>query len=174
MNLEIIQNKIFEIRGLKVMLDFDLAELYEVQTKSLNLSVKRNINRFPEDFMFQLTNEEWNFLSLQIKTSNSLRLQNETLKKGRGQHTKYLPFAFTEQGLAMLSSILNSDKAINVNISIMRAFVMIRQYALSYKDLTERLKEIEGKFTDIYEALNYLLNKDKLTIEQENRNKIGF
>jgi len=85
-----------------------------------------------------------------------------------------LPFAFTEQGLAMLSSILKSDKAINVNISIMRAFVMIRQYALSYKDLTERLKEIEGKFTDIYEALNYLLNKDKLTIEQENRNKIGF
>jgi len=81
MNLEIIQNKIFEIRGLKVMLDFDLAKLYEVQTKSLNLSVKRNLKRFPEDFMFQLTNEEWNLLSLQIKTSNSLRFQNDTLKK---------------------------------------------------------------------------------------------
>ena len=99
MNLEIIQNKIFEIRGLKVMLDFDLAELYEVQTKSLNLSVKRNIKRFPEDFMFQLTSEEWNFLSSQIKTSNSLRLQNDTLKKGRGQHSKFIPKAFTEKGI---------------------------------------------------------------------------
>jgi len=100
MELQIIQNKIYEIRGQKVMLDYDLAELYEVETKSLNLSVKRNLKRFPEDFMFQLTNDEWDSLRLQIKTSNSLRLQNETLNKGRGKHTKYLPYAFTEQGLA--------------------------------------------------------------------------
>ena len=103
MELLIIQNKIFEIRGHKIMLDFDLALLYEVETKALNLAVKRNFQRFPSDFMFQLTNEEW----------NSLRLQIETLNKGRGKHTKYLPYAFTEQGLAMLSGILNSMKTIN-------------------------------------------------------------
>ena len=174
MELQLIQNKIFEIRGHKVMLDFDLAQLYEVETKSLNLAVKRNIKRFPTDFMFQLTNEEWNDLKLQIASSNSLRLQNETLDKGRGKHTKYLPNAFTEQGLAMLSGILNSDKAINVNIAIMRAFVIIRQYALTYKELTARLKEIEGRFTDVYEAINYLLEKDKLQIDQSQRKRIGF
>jgi len=112
--------------------------------------------------------------SWQIEKSNSLRLQIETLDIGRGKHTKYLPKAFTEQGLAMLSGILNSDKAINVNIAIMRAFVMIREYALTYKDLTERLKEIEGKFTDVYDALNYLLNKDKVNEEQRTRKRIGF
>ena len=84
------------------------------------------------------------------------------------------PYAFTEQGLAMLSGILNSDKAINVNIAIMRAFVIIRQYALTYKELTDKLKEIEDKFTDVYEAINYLLNKDKLQIEQKQRKRIGF
>ena len=85
-----------------------------------------------------------------------------------------MPYAFTEQGLAMLSGILNSDKAINVNIAIMRAFVMVRQYALTYKELTDKLKEIESKFTDVYEAINYLLNKDKLQVEQKQRNRIGF
>jgi len=156
------------------MLDFDLAELYDVETKALNLAVKRNLQRFPFDFMFQLTFDEWNHLKLQIEATNSLRLQNETLKKGRGKHTKYLPYAFTEQGLAMLSGILNSEKAIAVNITIMRAFVMIRQYALTYKELNERLKEIEGKFTDVYEAINYLLNKDKAQEEQNSRKRIGF
>lgn len=174
MDLLIIQNKIHEIRGHKIMLDFDLAQLYEVETKALNLAVKRNFQRFPVDFMFQLTREEWDELKLQIATSNSLRFQNETLDKGRGKHTKYLPFAFTEQGLAMLSGILTSAKAISVNISIMRAFVMIRQYALTYKELTDKLKEIEGKFTDVYEAINYLLNKDKLQIKQNQRKRIGF
>ena len=174
MELQLIQNKIFEIRGHKVMLDFDLAQLYEVETKSLNLAVKRNIKRFPTDFMFQLTIEEWNAIKSQIASSNSLRLQNETLDKGRGKHTKYLPNAFTEQRLAMLSGILNSEKAIDVNIAIMRAFVMIRQYALTYKDLTDKLKDIEGKFTDVYEAINYLLNKDKLQIDQIQRQRIGY
>lgn len=110
----------------------------------------------------------------QIGTSNSLRFHFATLKKGRGKHTKYLPYAFTEQGLAMLSGILKSEKAIAVNITIMRAFVMIRQYALTYKELTERLKENEGKFTDVYEAINYLLNKDKVQEEQNSRKRIGF
>lgn len=173
MNLELIQHKIYEIRGFKVMLDFDLSALYEVETKALNLAVKRNIKRFPTDFMFSLTKDEWDNLRLQIEKSNSLRLQIETLDNGRGKHTKYLPKAFTEQGLAMLSGILNSDKAINVNIAIMRAFVMIREYALTYKDLTEKLKEIEGKFTDVYDALNYLLNKDKVNEDHRTRKRIG-
>ena len=161
MEIELIQSKIYEIRGIKVMLDFDLAALYEVETKSLNLAVKRNILRFPSDFMFQLTLEEWNQLRFQIETSK---------RGGR----RYLPYAFTEQGLAMLSGILNSEKAINVNIAIMRAFVMIRQYALTYKDLTERLKEIEGKFSDVYNAINYLLSKDKANEDYRTRKRIGF
>ena len=148
------------------MLDFDLAELYDVETKNLNLSVKRNIKRFPPDFMFQLTKLEWDSLRLQIETSN-----------GRGG-TRYLPNAFTEQGLAMLSGILNSDKAIEVNIAIMRVFVFIRQYALSHNDLTAKLLELESKydkqFKDVYDAINFLLNKDDLQTKQNQREKIGF
>jgi hypothetical protein len=149
MDLQIIQNKIYEIRGHKIMLDFDLAELYDVQTKALNLAVKRNYQRFPKDFMFQLTTFEW----------DSLRLQIETSKRGG---RRYLPYAFTEQGLAMLSGILNSEKAINININIMRAFVLVRQYALTYKELTVKLKEIEGKFTDVYEAIKGMKLQSKL------------
>ena len=178
MQLQKIETKIYEVRGHKVMLDFDLAALYEVQTKNLNLAVKRNLKRFPKDFMFQLTKHEWDPLRLQIETSKVQRLQNETFEKGKGRYTKYLPYAFTEQGLAMLSGILNSDKAINVNISIMRAFVLIRQFALTNKDLTEKLKELETKydrqFKDVYEAMNYLLTKDKQEIEQKQRKRIGF
>ena len=148
------------------MLDFDLAELYKVETKNLNLAVKRNLKRFPKDFMFQLTKPEWEGLRLQIETS-----------KGRGG-TRYLPYAFTEQGLAMLSGILNSDKAIQVNIAIMRAFVFIRQYALTHKDLTDKLKELELKynkqFKDVYEAINYLMQKDTRQKEQSERKRIGF
>lgn len=168
MQLEIIQNKIYEIRGNKVMLDYDLAELYETETKRLKEAVRRNLDRFPIDFMFELTREEY----------NSLRTQFATLGIGRGQFAKYLPFAFTEQGVAMLSSVLNSTKAIQVNISIIRAFVFIRQYALSHKDLTSKLEELESKynkqFKDVYEALNYLLDKDKLQVEQKDRTRIGF
>ena len=166
MQLEIIQSKIYEIRGQKVMLDFDLAELYEVATKNLNLSVKRNIKRFPADFMFQLSPSEW----------ESLRLQIETSKKRGG--TRYLPHAFTEQGVAMLSGILNSEKAIDVNISIMRAFVFIRQYALTYKDLGEKLQQLEAKydkqFSDVFEAINYLLQKDSQETDQKQRKRIGY
>jgi len=178
MQLQQIETKIYEIRGQKVMLDFDLAEMYEVQTKNLNLAVKRNINRFPKDFMFQLNKTEWEVLRLQIVTSNSQRLQIETLETGRGKYTKYLPHAFTEQGLAMLSGILNSEKAIEVNIAIMRAFVFMRKYALTHKDLTEKLRELETKydkqFKDVYDAINFLLQKDKQQSHKRIRLKKPF
>ena len=139
--LQYIQSKIYEVRGVKVMLDKDLAELYQVTTGNLNKAVKRNIKRFPPDFMFQLTREEW----------ASLRFQIGILDVGRGQYTKFLPHAFTEQGLAMLSGVLNSDIAINVNISIMRAFVSLRQVAAIVKqsDLSEMRKDILAYIDDI-------------------------
>jgi len=159
MELEVIQNKIFEIRGHKVMLDFDLALLYNVETKVFKQSVRRNINRFPKDFMFELTEIEFNSLRSQIVTSN------------RGG-IRYMPFAFTEQGIAMLSSVLNSEKAIEINISIIRAFVTIRQFSLTYAELKTRIEEIESQFPDIYKALNYLVDKDKNP--KTERNKIGY
>jgi hypothetical protein len=149
------------------MLDFDLAALYEVETKNLNLAVKRNIKRFPLDFMFRLTTTEWQMMRLQIETASQSK-----------RNTNVTPYAFTEQGLAMLSGILNSDKAINVNIAIMRAFVYVRQIALTHKELTEKIKKLESKtnkkFKDVYDALDYLLQKDKLETEQKTKTKIGF
>ena len=121
--IEEIRNRIYEIRGRQVMLDKDLAELYGVEVKVLNQSVKRNAKRFPSDFMFQLSKDEF----------DSLRSQIVTLKNGRGGHSKYLPYAFTEQGVAMLSSVLRSDTAIEVNIRIMRTFVAVRQYLVAPK-----------------------------------------
>jgi hypothetical protein len=140
-DIQIIQSKIYEIRGVKVMLDRDLAELYQVTTGNLNKAVKRNIRRFPPDFMFQLTKEEW----------DSLRFQIGILEVGRGKYTKFLPHAFTEQGLAMLSGVLNSDIAIDVNISIMRAFISLRQVAAIVRqgDLIEMRKEIIAYIDDI-------------------------
>jgi hypothetical protein len=144
--IQSIQNRIYELRGMRVMLDRDLATLYEIETKALNLAVKRNLKRFPADFMFQLTKEEYEGLRFQIETLETdgpLRLQNETLKSGRGQHSKYLPYAFTEQGVAMLSGVLNSDKAINMNIAIMRAFVDLRRILVSNADLKAQLAEVK-------------------------------
>jgi hypothetical protein len=168
MQLQLIKNKIYEIRGHKVMLDFDLAELYETETKVLKQSVRRNLERFPDDFMFELTKTEL----------YALRSQIVTLETGRGRHSKYLPFAFTEQGVAMLSGILNSEKAVEINIAIMRAFVFLRNYALSHKDLTEKLKKMERKysqkFTDIEAALTYLIQKDEQETKQKKRKRIGF
>lgn len=161
MELEVIQNKIFEIRGYKVMLDFDLALLYNVETKVFKQSVRRNSNRFPKDFMFELTKIEFNSLRSQIVTSN------------RGG-SRYMPFAFTEQGIAMLSSVLNSEKAIEVNISIIRAFVTFRQFSLTYNELKERITVIENQFPDIYKALNYLVDKDVDSKNNTERNKIGY
>ena len=143
------------------MLDFDLALLYNVETKSLKQSVRRNISRFPEDFMFELTEIEFNSLRSQIVTSNRGGL-------------RYMPFAFTEQGIAMLSSVLNSEKAIEVNISIIRAFVTFRQFSLSYSELKDRIAVIESQFPDIYKALNYLVDKEAVTKSNEERNKIGY
>ena len=141
--LVIIENKIYEIRGQKVMLDFDLAEMYEIETKVLKQSVRRNIERFPDDFMFRLTNEECNYLI------DSLRSQNVTLDIN---WFRYAPFAFTQEGVAMLSGVLRSPKAIEVNINIMRAFVHMRQYLLSYapkQELEELRKRIEYLEEDI-------------------------
>lgn len=147
------------------MLDFDVAELYETETKRLKEAVRRNINRFPSDFMFELTKTEFESLRTQIATS----------KRGG---IRYMPFAFTEKGVAMLASVLNSDKAIDMNIQIVRAFVFLRQYALTHKDITQKLKVMESKydrqFSDVYEAINYLLNKDKQEIDQKERKQIGF
>ena len=140
-NLQNIQNLIYEVRGVKVMLDKDLAELYHVTTGNLNKAVKRNIRRFPSDFMFQLTKEEW----------DSLRFQIGILEVGRGKYTKFLPYAFTEQGLAMLSGVLNSDIAIDVNISIMRAFVSLRRVAAVVRkgDLLEMRNDIMSYIDEI-------------------------
>jgi hypothetical protein len=142
--IQSIQTRIYEIRGQRVMLDRDLAALYEVETKALNLAVKRNSKRFPADFMFQLTKEEFDSLRFQNETSkspgNSIRSQIETSNRGG---TRYLPYAFTEQGVAMLSGILNSDKAINMNIAIMRAFVEIRRLTLIQPQLSARLHELK-------------------------------
>jgi phage regulator Rha-like protein len=166
------------------MLDRDLADLYETETKALNLAVKRNIKRFPKDFMFQLTKEEFDGLRFQIETiekGNSLRLQNETSKNGRGQHSKYLPYAFTEQGVAMLSGVLNSDKAISMNIAIMRAFVEIRRIIFRQSDLKEQLKEIKERLGEhdtqlnhIYDAMENLLDEKAAQRKWENRERIGF
>ncbi len=167
MELQVIQHKIYEVRGLKIMLDFDLAELYETETRILKQSVKRNLKRFPKDFMFQLTKNEWTEL-----------ITNCDKFPKRIKHNPSTPFAFTEQGVAMLSGILNSDKAINVNIAIMRAFVCIRKYALNYKDLAEKIATLEQKhnrqFSDVYEALNLLLGENEKKVDWKNRKKIGY
>jgi hypothetical protein len=142
------------------MLDFDLAELYEIENKRLKASVRRNISRFPEDFMFELNETE--FANLRTKFSSSSY-----------GGLRYMPFAFTEQGVAMLSSVLKSDKAIEINISIMRTFVAIRQFALNYSELQNKIMEIEGQFPEIYNVLNYLVDKDTNKTDAE-RTKIGY
>jgi hypothetical protein len=146
-----IERAILVLRGHKVMLDSDLAALYGVETKVLNQAVSRNIERFPEDFMFQLTEAE----------TTRLRSQIVTLKRGRGQHRKYLPYAFTEQGVAMLSSVLHSPRAIAVNVEIMRAFVRLRQILASNTELARRLAELEKKydaqFKVVFDAIRELM-----------------
>lgn len=177
-----IQNRIYEIRGERVMLDRDLAALYEVDTKSLNLSVKRNIKRFPSDFMFQLTKEEFDNLRFQIETSslNSQVVIEGGTSKGWGG-SRYLPYAFTEQGVAMLSGVLHSDKAIEMNISIMRAFVDIRRIIFKQNDLKEQFREIRERLSEhdvqlnhIYDAMENLLDEKAAERKWEGRERIGF
>jgi phage regulator Rha-like protein len=177
-----IQNRIYEIRGERVMLDEDLAFLYETETKVLNLSVKRNSKRFPTDFMFQLTKQEYESVVLQSQYQqniNSLRFQNET-SKGRGGR-RYFPYAFTEQGVAMLSGILNSDKAIEMNIAIMRAFVAVRQVLVKQNDTKEQLKQIkerigehDAQLNELYDAMENLLDEKAAQKKWEDRERIGF
>ena len=167
MQLQNIQSKIYELRGQKIILDFDFAEMYEVETRALKQAVKRNLDRFPEDFMFQLTKQEWKEVITKCDNlTDTIRFSPVT------------SFAFTEQGVAMLSSVLKSKKALQVNIAIMRAFVFIRQYALTHKDLTDKIQELEKRynkqFADVYDAINYLLQKDKQQTEQKDRKRIGF
>ena len=159
--IEDIVQRIYFIRGVKVMLDRDLAALYEVETKVLKQAVRRNIGRFPPDFMFELTKDE----------NSSLRSQNVTLK--RGQHSKYLPFAFTEQGVSMLSSVLRSERAVQVNIQIMRTFVKIRQMLQVHAELKQELAELRSqtdeRFQIVFTILDQLVNED-----EEEKRKIGF
>ena len=179
-----IQNRIYEIRGERVMLDFDLAALYGVPTKALNQAVKRNIKRFPNDFMFRLTLSEWEVMRSQIVTTSEMdgfmRSQNVTALQTK-RNTKLTPYAFTEQGVAMLSGILNSDKAISMNIAIMRAFVEIRRILIHESDLKTQLREIKEKLGEhdaqlnqIYDALENLLDEKAAQKTWDERKRIGF
>ena len=163
-----VRNLIYDIRGQKVMLDFELAELYEVETRYLNQAVKRNIERFPSDFMFRLTSEEW----------EDFKVTSQIVISPLGGGRQYIPYAFTEQGVAMLSGVLRSQKAIEVNINIMRTFVNLRQWALDSKEFGQRLLDLEKYFIEhckdnekdireIYEALDLLMDRTKPS-------KIGF
>ena len=167
MDLQIIQNKIFEVRGCRVMLDYHLAELYQVETRALKQAVKRNIERFPGDFMFVLTQEEANLL-LSIGVSQNVIPLDYNFGVA-------MPMAFTEQGVAMLSSVLRSKVAIEVNISIMRAFVLMRQMAIGYEELLKRIEELEvstdAQFNELYQALTQLLSQSK---QQKERRPVGF
>jgi len=182
--IQSIQNRIYSIRGERVMLDFDLAALYEVETRVLNQAVKRNIKRFPEDFMFQLTVFEWQTLSSQIvmmETNNNSTSQSVMLALPKNRTDKYLPYAFTEQGVAMLSGILNSDKAINTNIAIMRAFIEVRKVLLQQTDMREQLREIKERMGEhdtqlnqIYDAIENLLDEKAAQRKWDDRQRIGF
>ncbi len=165
MQLQSIQKKIYVVRDQKIMLDFDLADLYDTETKKLKQAVRRNSQRFPPDFMFELSKSEFEEVKKQIRS------QNVTYPSFSNT---YMPFAFTEQGVAMLASVLKNTKAVEVNIQIVRAFVYLRQYALTYKDLADRLDELEGKFTDVSEVIDFLLREDKKVKKFSERTQIGF
>lgn len=174
------------------MLDFDLAELYEVETKVLNQTVKRNIERFPEDFMFRLRKEEWTSMRSQIVTTSAKEYENQDINRSqfvtssqKHRSKSYLPFVFTEHGVTMLASVLRSDTAVKMNIAIVRAFIALRKFAIQYKDILEQLDVLKERISghdvqlnQIYEALENMLDKK---VEEENkaeawktRKRIGF
>lgn len=159
---EIIINKIYVVRGQKVMLDRDLAELYGVETRRLKEQVRRNIDRFPKSFMFELTKEE----------HTALRSQFATLKRGR--HSKYPPFVFTEHGILMLSSVLNSELAVKMSVQIIETFVQLRKLANNYDEIMTKINQMEARnneqFSEIYEVLQRLLSKP----EEQPRKQIGY
>nr|WP_276904518.1 ORF6N domain-containing protein [Pedobacter kyonggii] len=179
-----IQNRIYEIRGERVMLDFDLALLYEVETKVLNQAVKRNIKRFPDDFMFRLTQVEWESIRSQIVTASSETvdpsLQIVMISQNK-RNVGTTPYAFTEQGVAMLSGVLKSDKAINMNIAIMRAFVDVRKILLKQSNLNEQLTEIKERIgehdvqlNELYDAMENLIDEKIAQLKWNDRQRIGF
>ena len=167
-NLQVdsIREIIYDLRGLKVMLDFDLAELYEVEVSQLKRQVRRNIERFPKDFMFELTNEEY----------VSLRCQNGIIKAGRGQHSKYMPFAFTEEGVAMLSGILRSKSAVQVNINIMRAFVAIRHAVAALQLADLRYEQLSHKVDQLNNYIEEILHdqNDVNQMQEQTNNEIAI
>jgi len=168
MYLQKIASRIVEIREVRVMLDFDLAELYEVETKALNQAVKRNIKRFPASFMLRLTSEEWEHMRSQSVTASKLYKRNISA----------IPYAFTEHGVTMLASILKSDKAIKMNIAIVESFIELRKFSNDYHAISRKLQQLERKynqqFKDVYEVLKYLLDKDRQEEEQKTRKRIGY
>ena len=196
MNIQLIQSKIYEIRGYRVMIDFDLAEMYRVETRVLNQSVRRNIKRFPSDFMFQLTKEEFDILMSQIVISSENENLKSQLATSRWGGTRKLPYAFTEQGVAMLSGLLNSDIAIEMNIAIMRAFVYVRQVVLNsqptdqvaelekqMRELKQYIEESFADYNDINEDTRMQLElisrllaelQAKKRIDEKPRNPIGY
>ncbi|HEU4606623.1 MAG TPA: ORF6N domain-containing protein [Chitinophagaceae bacterium] len=174
MELTVIQELIFEIRGQKVMLDYDLAALYDVETRILNQAVKRNLGRFPEDFMFRLSTDEWNA----VKQINSSQF---VMSSGKHRGARYLPYAFTEHGVTMLASVLKSEKAIDMNILIVRAFIHLRRFALEYKDLSAQIKTLKEQLSNhdiqlsqIYDTIERMLD-DKIEVKSwKEREPIGF
>jgi hypothetical protein len=167
-----IHNRIYEVRDCRVMIDFDLAVLYGVETKRLKEAVRRNLKRFPPDFMFELKPDEYDFLRTQIASLE---------KTGRGKFPKYLPFAFTEHGVTMMASILNSERAIQMNIAIVRAFVEIKKSVGFYKELKEQLRHVfahlekhDSQLEIILKVIEKLAIREANTIKWENRTRIGF
>lgn len=208
MQTELIQNRIHEIRGVKVMLDFDLGELYEVETRVLNQAVKRNKDRFPEDFIFQLTTKEWRQMSSQIVMSSEMRSQNATASEVSGpmrsqivtasddsnamrsqiviaslkkRNKSAAPYAFTEHGVTMLASILKSERSVQMNIAIVRAFITLRQFAINYEKFSKEIKELQQitgshniQLSQIYDALKNLMNEKANQKNWKERARIGF
>ena len=198
MSADIIRNRIYEIRGQRIMLDFDLAELYGVETRALNQAVKRNSTRFPEDFMFRLTEEEWKMRSQFVIASNDegakdvksidnqsdmnssqFVMSSEAGKKNRGK--LYLPYAFTEHGVTMLASVLRSEKAVNMSIAVVRAFIALKEYAVRQHSLTDQLQEIRDRLGEhdvqlnsIYTAIENLLDEKAEQKSWSDRERIGF
>ncbi|MBO9619189.1 MAG: ORF6N domain-containing protein [Niabella sp.] len=190
MQLTVIQRRIYEVRGVNVMLDFDLAALYHTETKYLKRSVRQNMKRFPPDFMFELTKEEYDSLRCKISTLNDTGVTNgQSNVSKQGKHSKYPPFVFTEHGVVMLASVLNSDKAIEMNIDIVRAFISLRQLAIEHKDFTQQLKNLrtelheridvhDAQLGQIYEALENMLDTEAEKKAKEDawrdRKRIGY
>lgn len=173
MHLITIQNKIYEVNGIKIMLDFDLAELYEVETRVLNQAIKRNIDSFPEDFMFRLTKEEWE----EVSSSQIVMMSSQSVMTSKRPKSA-LPYASTEHGVTMLASVLKSPKARKMNIAIVRAFVALRKTLLNIENLKSQIQELETKydkqFEDIFEAIQFLIVDNDSSDKKSERVKIGY